>query len=320
MPSAVIAKRIRFIFDDIGVKYESEAVDLIAQAGAGSVRDALSVADMCVSYCAGNVTYEGVLEVLGAADPKQLQKLASAIADGNVDEALKDVAHFCDLGKSIPILAQDIATLFRNVLYIKNCSSAKALLALPESIYSALKDMADKYTTEKCMSVMKIMSGLEGEFRYSAQHRILFESAVVLACLGGDSDSKVEELQMRVARLEKTIAALRKPNFDCAPVQMDARQVWLRVASELRQAGYPLLALSTQDAQLDMTEDEFYVKVADLATLSILEDKINRDAINHAFQSVDKTHKLVIEAVRHLDEDKALPFVKEMFGSLLEIK
>lgn len=320
VPSAVIAKRIRFIFDDIGVKYESEAVDLIAQAGAGSVRDALSVADMCVSYCAGNVTYEGVLEVLGAADPKQLQKLASAIADGNVDEALKDVANFCDLGKSIPILAQDIATLFRNVLYIKNCSSAKALLALPESIYSALKDMADKYTTEKCMSVMKIMSGLEGEFRYSAQHRILFESAVVLACLGGDSDSKVEELQMRVARLEKTIAALRKPNFDCAPVQMDARQVWLRVASELRQAGYPLLALSTQDAQLDMTEDEFYVKVADLATLSILEDKINRDAINHAFQSVDKTHKLVIEAVRHLDEDKALPFVKEMFGSLLEIK
>ena len=320
VPSAVIAKRIRFIFDDIGVKYESEAVDLIAQAGAGSVRDALSVADMCVSYCAGNVTYEGVLEVLGAADPKQLQKLASAIADGNVDEALKDVANFCDLGKRIPILAQDIATLFRNVLYIKNCSSAKALLALPESIYSALKDMADKYTTEKCMSVMKIMSGLEGEFRYSAQHRILFESAVVLACLGGDSDSKVEELQMRVARLEKTIAALRKPNFDCAPVQMDARQVWLRVASELRQAGYPLLALSTQDAQLDMTEDEFYVKVADLATLSILEDKINRDAINHAFQSVDKTHKLVIEAVRHLDEDKALPFVKEMFGSLLEIK
>ncbi len=320
VPSAVIAKRIRFIFDDIGVKYESEAVDLIASAGAGSVRDALSIADMCVSYCAGNVTYEGVLEVLGAADPKQLQKLASAIADGNVDEALKDVAHFCDLGKSIPILAQDIATLFRNVLYIKNCSSAKTLLALPESIYSALKDMADKYSTEKCMSIMKIMSGLEGEFRYSAQHRILFESAVVLACLGGDSDAKVEELQMRVARLEKTIAALRKPNFDCAPVQPDARQVWLRVASELRQAGYPLLALSTQDAQLDMTEDEFYVKVADLATLNLLEDKINRDAINHAFQSIDKTHKLVIEAVRHLDEDKALPFVKEMFGALLEIK
>ena len=45
VPNGVIAKRIRFIFDDIGVKYENEAVDLIASAGAGSVRDALSVAD-----------------------------------------------------------------------------------------------------------------------------------------------------------------------------------------------------------------------------------------------------------------------------------
>lgn len=320
VPSAVIAKRIRFIFDDIGVKYENEAVDLIAQAGAGSVRDALSVADMCVSYCAGNVTYDGVLEVLGAADPKKLQKLATAIADGNVDEALRDVAEFCDLGKSIPILAQDLATLFRNVLYIKNCSSAKTLLALPESIYVALKAMADKYTTEKCMGIMKIMSKLEGEFRYSAQHRILFESAVVLAASGGDSDAKAEELQLRVAKLEKIIAGLRKSGFESAPVKTDARQVWLRVASELRQSGFQLIALSTQDAELEMNDDTFFVKVADVATLGFLEDKNNRDAINKAFQSVDTTHKLVIEAVHRLDEDKALPYVKEMFGAMLEIK
>lgn len=320
VPSAVIAKRIRFIFDDIGVKYQSEAVDLIAQAGAGSVRDALSVADMCVSYCAGNITYEGVLEVLGAADPKKLQKLATDIADGNVDGALCDVAEFCELGKSIPVLAQDLATLFRNVLYIKNCSSAKTLLGLPESIYSSLKDMADRYSTEKCMSIMKTMTGLEGEFRYSAQHRILFESAVVLAASGGDTDAKTEELQLKVARLEKVVAGLKKSGFECAPVKTDARQVWLRVASELRQSGFQLLALSTQDAELEMTDDTFFVKVADVATLGILEDKNNRDAINKAFRSVDSTRKLVIEAVRRLDEDKALPFVKEMFGAMLEIK
>ncbi len=318
VPNGVIAKRIRDIFDDINVKYESEAVDLIASAGAGSVRDALSIADMCVSYCDSNVTYNGVLEVLGAADPKKLQSLAAAIADGDTDKALQEVANLCDLGKSVPILAQDLATLFRNVLYIKNCSSAKRLLALPEAIYSALAEMAKKYSTEKCMSIMKIFSSLEGEFRYSAQHRILFEAAVVLAASGGDRD--VNELQMRVARLEKMLANARKSDFESAPVVTDARQVWLRVASELRQDGYTLLALSTQDAQFAMTDDEYHVKVADAATLNLLDDKKNRDAINKAFQSVDSKRKLVIETERHLDEDKALPFVKEMFGSLLEIK
>lgn len=320
VPNAVIAKRIRDIFDDIDVKYENEAVDLIAASGAGSVRDALSIADMCVSYCNGMVTYSGVLEVLGAADPEKLQLLAKSIADGDTDAALRQVSAFCDLGKSVPILAQDLATLFRNVLYIKNCSSAKDFLSLPESVYDALKVMADKYTTAKCMGIMRTMSKLEGEFRYSAQHRILFESAVVLACCGLDTDSRIEELQQKVARLEKQVSNQKKSDFECSPVKLDARQVWLRVASILRQNGFTLLALSTQDAQFEMNEEEFIVKVADQATLNILSDKNNRDAINSAFFSVDKHRKLKIETARHLDEDKALPFIKEMFGTLVEIK
>lgn len=96
--------------------------------------------------------------------------------------------------------------------------------------------------------------------------------------------------------------------------------MWLRVASELRQSGFQLIALSTQDAELEMNDDTFFVKVADTATLGFLEDKNNRDAINKAFYAVDSSHRLVIEAVHRLDEDKALPFVKEMFGNMLEIK
>ncbi len=319
VPNSVIAARIRFIFDDIGVKYESSAVDLIAASGAGSVRDALSIADMCVSYCESNVTYNGVLEVLGAADPKKLQALAVAIADGNVDSALSQVSAFADLGKSLPILAIDLATLFRNVLYIKSCNNARGLLALPDSVFESLKGMADKYSVEKCMSIMRTMSKLEGEFRYSAQHRILFESAVVLACLGGDNDAKVEELNMKVARLEKMLAAAKNSGFNQAPVILDARQVWLRVASQLRQSGHTLLALSTQDATLEMTDDEYFVKVADQATLTLLNEKSNRDALNAAFRTVDQHRILRIDTARHLDEDKALPFIKEMFGSFVEI-
>ncbi|MBQ3754616.1 MAG: DNA polymerase III subunit gamma/tau, partial [Clostridia bacterium] len=101
VPNSVIAERIRFIFDDIGCKYEPEAVELIASSGNGSVRDALSVADMCVSYCENNVTYKGVLEVLGASDPQKLISLCTAIADGDIDKTLREVASLCDLGKSV---------------------------------------------------------------------------------------------------------------------------------------------------------------------------------------------------------------------------
>lgn len=69
------------------------------------------------------------------------------------------------------------------------------------------------------------------------------------------------------------LANARKSDFESAPVVTDARQVWLRVASELRQSGYTLLALSTQDAQFVMTDDEYHVKVADAATLNLLDDR-----------------------------------------------
>ncbi|MEG2688834.1 MAG: AAA family ATPase, partial [Clostridia bacterium] len=87
--NAEIATRIRFIFDEIQVKCEAQAVDLIASSGNGSVRDALSIADMCVSYAAGDITYQSVLEVLGASDPKKLIELATAMADGDVDKTLQ---------------------------------------------------------------------------------------------------------------------------------------------------------------------------------------------------------------------------------------
>ena len=320
VPNSVIAERIRYIFDDIGCKYEPGAVELIAASGNGSVRDALSVADMCVSYCEGNVTYKGVLEVLGASDPKKLDSLCTAIADGDVDRSLREVAELLDLGKSVTILAGDIATTFRNVLYIQNCSSAKQLLALPDDIYASLKVMADKYSTEKCLSIMKIMTGLEGELRYSSQHRIIFESALTLACRGGDNDARVEELQLRVARLEKVIASMKKQGFEPTPAASDARQVWKQVASGLEKRNMKFLAFAALEAEVEEIGDEFVVKIASPATLGLFLDKQNRDVINEIFAPIGNGKKLVFKDVVHLDEDKALPYIKEMFGKWLEIK
>lgn len=317
VPNSVIAQRIRFILDDISVKYEPEAVELIAASGNGSVRDALSIADMCVSYCDGKITYGGVLEVLGASDPQKLRELACAVADGNIDEALKSVSKLCDLGKSVPILAADLATLFRNVLYIKNCSDAKNLLALPEGVYNALAQMAEKYSTQKCLRVMKIMNSLEGELRYSSQHRIIFESAIVLAC-GEDEQSKIAALEKKLALLERKLAS-GKTGFNTAPAATDARQVWKTVASELERRNYKFLAFAALEAETQITDTEFIVKVPSRATLSLLTDKANRDVINGIF-SANCGLKLTFEEIAKLDDDKAIPYIKEMFGTTLEIK
>ena len=181
IPLAMIADRLKFVFDDVGVTYTDQAVQAIASAGQGSMRDALSIADMCVSYCAGNVTYEGVLEVLGTSDPLRLVALADDILAGKVDGALAAISAMCDAGKSMAVLASDLATLFRNAIYVKTCDDAGKLLALPAELVGALRTLAERYSVQKLLSALKRMTEIEGELRYSTQHRILLEAAVVAA-------------------------------------------------------------------------------------------------------------------------------------------
>ena len=320
VPTSLIAERIKYIFDDNGIKYQDQAVGMIASAGQGSVRDALSIADMCVSYCAGEITYDGVLEVLGTSDPMKLVALARAILDGDVDKALQTVSVMCDLGKSMSILASDIATLLRNALYVKACSNAADLLSLPSELYSALKEIADKYTVRKLLSAMKCFTEIEGEFRYSTQHRILFEAAVISAATDPAAEGGGGETAARIAALERKINALTKSGFKPTPAEPDARQVWSRLASELERAGAGFLALAVLDADVCFEgSDAMRVKIGSSSAMRILTDNANRDRLNKTFASISD-RRLIIEQVKKLDDDQAVPYLVSMFGKSLEIK
>ena len=56
----VLVDHLKYVFDILKVKYDEKALVRIAMQGEGSVRDTLSIADMCKSYCADNITYEDI--------------------------------------------------------------------------------------------------------------------------------------------------------------------------------------------------------------------------------------------------------------------
>ena len=227
----------------------------------------------------------------------------------------------CELGKSIPILASDLSAFFRNVLYIKTCKNAKQLLSIPDTTYALLVDIAKKYSVVKCMTIMKAMNALEGEFRYSTQHRILLEAAIVSAAAGPEAsdNAKIKELEAKVAMLEKKIKSIAQSGFKPTPVKSDARQVWQQVASELMNRGQKLLALSVLEADVSSDDKEFTVALSSEATYRILTDKGNRDILNDVFYALSDLN-MNIKHVAKYEEDKSLPYVKSMFGNKVEIK
>ncbi len=204
IPQADLEERLRFVLDKIGKQYAPEAIAAIARAGAGSVRDMLSVADTCVSYSTGKLTYEDVNTVLGGADFFDVGALCKAMLKGNSGEAFDKTEKFLSAGKSVGMLLKDVLNFLNACAVAKTCREGQALLALPDALYEIVFDAAKETDGHRLLRATEIFAKVEGELRYSASPKILFETAVMKASLPQE-DYDLEALIARIAALEKIV-------------------------------------------------------------------------------------------------------------------
>ena len=197
VPQNILEDHVRRIFDLEKIAYTEEGIAAIATAGEGSVRDTLSVADMCVSY-SEKVDYACVLGVLGANDPSVISEIVHCTLCGDVKTAITRVEAASALGKSIPLLTKDITRYLRDLNIIKHDPEANAILKLPDAIYLPAAKIAEVHEAVALMRAFDIFSEVEAKERYSMQPKVLLENAIIkTATLSG------EELSDVLARLEK---------------------------------------------------------------------------------------------------------------------
>ena len=199
-----IENLIREIYLELGKEFEDEAIVQIARAGEGSVRDALSVADTCVSYTEGKLTYKDVIEVLGASDNKKTLELAAAILKGNVGETLSVCDKLISAGKSVSLLARDLSAAFRNMMIVKTCPDGSSILSMPESDFIDVKKASELSDGHGIYRAAEIFAGVENDLRYSTNARVVFETAAVKAAMPS-ADYNIDALLSRIAKLEKAI-------------------------------------------------------------------------------------------------------------------
>ena len=204
IPQSDLEERLRFVFDKIGKKYDSEAIAAIARAGAGSVRDMLSVADTCVSYTSGKLTYADVTAVLGNADFSAVAKLGKAVLEGESGTAFECAESFLAAGKSVGMLLKDLMNFFNACTVAKTCRDGKSILAFPDDMYAEVAAIAKATDGHRLLRVAEIFAAVEPDLKYSASPRILFETAVLKAAMP-QADYDLESLISRISALEKKL-------------------------------------------------------------------------------------------------------------------
>ena len=208
IPQEDIEAHLKTVLKAVGKDYEDEAVAAIARAGAGSMRDSLSVADMCISYSTGKLTYADVNEVLGSADFYEIAKLGGAILTENASDALTETEKVLASGKGAAVLARDLLSFFNRCTVAKTCKNGNALLQLPAEMYAETERIAKAAEGRALLRVSEIFAALETELRYSVSPRVVLETAVVRASMP-ETDGGAPALERRIAKLEEALRALQ---------------------------------------------------------------------------------------------------------------
>src|SRR5699024_11585636 len=115
-----IAARLTELLKAEGVETEEKAVRYVAKAGDGSMRDALSLLDQCIAFYLGQtLTYDKVLDVLGAVDTEVFSRLLREILDQNVGQVLRSVEELVMQGRELTQLTADFTWYLRNLLLVQ---------------------------------------------------------------------------------------------------------------------------------------------------------------------------------------------------------
>lgn len=184
LTKAELAEHIKNIFNAEGIKFEEPAVELIAEAGEGSVRDALTIADMVKSFCKDFVTYDKVVKILSVVSKAEVFDLCESLVAGDTAKALNKVNALLADGKGVMVLQKEILTYFKNLFLCQTDENASELSSLNADLKERLKATAQVASGEKIVHAIYLLSSFEQSVRQSTTQALQFESLIIKLAFG----------------------------------------------------------------------------------------------------------------------------------------
>ena len=198
-----IAGRLAELTQAEQIDVDDRALRYVARAADGSMRDALSLLDQCVAFHFGEkLTYDNVLEVLGAVDNRVFSKLFQAVLASDTKACIREIEEMIIQGRDLSQLVNDFVWYMRNLLIAKTTDEPGDMLDMSEENLAVLKEEAAGVDTETLMRYIRIFSELSGRLRYASQKRILVEIAFIKLTTPS-MEQNLDSILQRITLLEQ---------------------------------------------------------------------------------------------------------------------
>lgn len=212
IPSSEIAARLRFVARDQHLEAEDAALDLIAKASEGGMRDALSTLDQTVAYSEGAITVSDVQDVTGMVSDQLIQELIDALESADAALAIGKTGALIDHGKDSLRLIDQLIFYYRDALLYKTSAKLEDVLSRPQ-IDETFRKFSEQITTDRIYQVIERLNDTLMEMKRTNHPRILLEAAFVHLCTAREANppiTAVTDERADTSQLEKRIAALER--------------------------------------------------------------------------------------------------------------
>lgn len=220
IPLTTIADRMRELMNEEQVEVEEKALRYIAKKADGSMRDALSLLDQCIAFYLGQkLTYDHVLEVLGAVDTEEFGRLLREVLENDV---VRVIAHLEDLimqGRELGQFVTDFTWYLRNLLLLKSSDDMEDVLDVSTENLELLREEAGLVRNDTLMRYIRIFSELSNQMKYAASKRVLLEVALIKLCrpqMENDEISMAERIRALEKKLENGVMVQAAPTQNIA--------------------------------------------------------------------------------------------------------
>lgn len=227
-----IAARLQELMDKEGNDVEEKAIRYIAKAADGSMRDALSLLDQCIAFYLGEkLTYEKVLENLGAVDTQVFSRMLRQILQQNTAGTIKTLDEIIIQGRELGQFVTDFIWYLRNLLLISTSEHPEEAVDASAENLERMKEESSMLDVETLMRYIRIFSELSNQIKYASQKRVLVEIALIKLCqpvMEMNLDSLYDRVRVLEEKLQNGVMVSSVPVESYGQIKTENMQEQIR--------------------------------------------------------------------------------------------
>jgi DNA polymerase III subunit gamma/tau len=170
-----IMGQLRDLVGRENLEADDDALALLAEAGDGSMRDALSILDQAIASSTGRLTADSVRQLVGAAPSGVLEEVMQAVASSSSKEVLRLADKLISEGQNPAHFARQLVRFLRNAVVAKVAGKDSALLQISGDERARVARIAELFSEEDLARHLQIMLRTHGELGYKQEQRFHLE-------------------------------------------------------------------------------------------------------------------------------------------------